>query len=564
MLSAKRLIQKAVLLRHHQENNKERSSLTEADLDLQVVVHYGIPSTASLLAFDSIQRLLAIATLDGRIKVLGGDGIEAIFTSPKQLPYKNIEFLQNQGFLISISIENDIQVWNLESRCLAYSLQWEMNITAFSVISRSCFMYIGDEHGSLSVLKYDSEDAKLLQLPYHISANSLKEAAGFPSPDHQPIVGVLPQPHSSGNRVLIAYQDGLIVLWDVSEGRILFVGGGKDLQLKDDSKNEVDPNIPEDTEEKEITALCWASSNGSILAVGYLDGDILFWKTSTASSTRGQKNELTNSNIVKLQLSSSEKRLPIIVLHWSISDRPSNDGDGRLFIYGGDEIGSEEVLTVLTLEWSSGMETVRCVGRMDITLAGSFADMILLPSSGPTEGNPKAAVSVLANPGQLHIFDDASLSSLPSRQKHKATVLTTGFPMVVPTVDPHITVAKLITLPSGGNSSKILSKIASAKKHRSTPFHGGSANWPLTGGVPSHLSFTEHADVERVYIAGYLDGSVRIWDATYPDLSLICIVEGEVESIEMAGLSDPVTKLEFCSRNTKSGCWQQMWTGSHL
>lgn len=115
---------------------------------------------------------------------------------------------------------------------------------------------------------------------------------------------------------------------------------------------------------------------------------------------------------------------------------------------------------MLTLEWSSGMETVRCVGRMDITLAGSFADMILLPSSGPTEGNPKAAVSVLANPGQLHIFDDASLSSLPSRQKHKATVLTTGFPMVVPTIDPHITVAKLITLPSGGNSSKILSEVS--------------------------------------------------------------------------------------------------------
>lgn len=404
----------------------------------------------------------------------------------------------------------------------------------------------------MSVLKYDSEDAKLLWLPYHITANSLKEAAGFPSPDHQPIVGVLPQPHSSGNRVLIAYQNGLIVLWDVSEGHILFVGGGKDLQLKDDSKNEVDPNIPKDTshhhlEEKEITALSWASSKGSILAVGYLDGDILFWKTSTTSSTRGQKNESTNSNIVKLQLSSAEKRLPIIVLHWSTSDRPSNDGDGRLFIYGGDEIGSEEVLTVLTLEWSSRMETVRCVGRMDITLAGSFADMILLPSSGPTEGNPKAAVSVLANPGQLHLFDDASLSALPSRQKHKASVLTMGFPMVVPTVDPPITVAKFITLPSGGNSSKMFSEIASATKRGSTPFQGGSANWPLTGGVPSHLSFTEHTGVERVYIAGYLDGSVRLWDATYPALSLICIVEGEVESIEVAGFSDPVTNLDFCS-----------------
>jgi len=114
---------------------------------------------------------------------------------------------------------------------------------------------------------------------------------------------------------------------------------------------------------------------------------------------------------------------------------------------------------VLTLEWSSRMETVRYVGRMDITLAGSFADMILLPSSGPTEGNPKAAVSVLANPGQLHLFDDASLSALPSRQKHKASVLTMGFPMVVPTVDPPITVAKFITLPSGGNSSKMFSEV---------------------------------------------------------------------------------------------------------
>ncbi|KAI5561292.1 hypothetical protein BDE02_16G105500 [Populus trichocarpa] len=193
------------------------------------------------------------------------------------------------------------------------------------------------------------------------------------------------------------------------------------------------------------------------------------------------------------------------------------------------------------------METVRCVGRMDITLAGSFADMILLPSSGPTEGNPKAAVSVLANPGQLHLFDDASLSALPSRQKHKASVLTMGFPMVVPTVDPPITVAKFITLPSGGNSSKMFSEIASATKRGSTPFQGGSANWPLTGGVPSHLSFTEHTGVERVYIAGYLDGSVRLWDATYPALSLICIVEGEVESIEVAGFSDPVTNLDFCS-----------------
>ncbi|CAK7343902.1 unnamed protein product [Dovyalis caffra] len=107
--------------------------------------------------------------------------------------------------------------------------------------------------------------------------------------------------------------------------------------------------------------------------------------------------------------------------------------------------------------------------------------------------------------------------------------------------------AKFITLPSGANSSKILSEIASAKKRSSTHAEGGSTNWPFTGGVPSHLSFTEHTGVERVYIAGYQDGSVRLWDATYPVLSLICIVEGEVGSVGVAGFSDPVSNLDLCS-----------------
>ncbi|KAM2566887.1 hypothetical protein TB1_009333 [Malus domestica] len=85
---AKRLLQKAI---NNSQHNLPHGSLTAEDLDLRVAVHYGIPSTASILAFDPIQRLLAIGTLDGRIKVIGGDGIEGLFISPKQLPYKYIE-----------------------------------------------------------------------------------------------------------------------------------------------------------------------------------------------------------------------------------------------------------------------------------------------------------------------------------------------------------------------------------------------------------------------------------------------------------------------------------------
>jgi len=146
-------------------------------------------------------------------------------------------------------------------------------------------------------------------------------------------------------RVLIAYESGLIILWDVFESQVIVVRGDKVLELKNgvvDSPGQPEPNL----EDKEITALCWASSNGTVLAVGYIDGDIMFWKTSPTTSSKSRKSGSSNNNVVRVQLSSSERKLPVIVLHWSANTKSQNDCDGQLFVYGGDEIGSDEVLTV--------------------------------------------------------------------------------------------------------------------------------------------------------------------------------------------------------------------------
>ena len=92
-------------------------------------------------------------------------------------------------------------MWDLECRRLAYSLQWETNITAFAVIHGTylmcglqmemifyfflllssclyechfyCIRYIGDENGLMSVLRYNSEEGKLLRLPYNIPAKAI-------------------------------------------------------------------------------------------------------------------------------------------------------------------------------------------------------------------------------------------------------------------------------------------------------------------------------------------------------------------------------------------------------
>lgn len=531
-----------------------QGSLTPTDLDPRVTLHYGIPSTASILAFDPIQSLLAIGTLDGRIKVIGGDNIEALLISPKQLPFKNLEFLQNQGFLASISNENEIQVWDLEHRQIASTLQWESNITSFSVIYGTPYMYIGCEYGMVSVLKYDPEGRRIMQLPYCVPTNIIAEAAGMPLPDYLSVVGVLHQPSSEGNRLLIAYANGLMILWDASEDRIVLIRGYKDLLLKDktvvdcskDREHELSDDVSDDREvEKEISSLCWASNNGSVLAVGYIDGDIMFWNLSNAAPTKDHKDEKSSNDVVKLQLSSSNKRLPVIVLHWA-KNGSNNDCGGQLFVYGGDEVGSKEVLTILSLDWSSGIESLKCIGRVDLTLDG-FADMILLPSTPSMEGRGMSLV-ILTNPGKLHFYDDTCLSDLISKKETKASAATMQYPMLIPTLDPYMTVAKLGLVYRNGKFSRVLSEIVSAAKlNAAHTSDTRGTKWPLTGGVHSQLLETEDYRVERVYIAGYQDGSVRVWDATYPALTLIHILGSEVNGINIAGTSASVSALDFCS-----------------
>ncbi|XP_027176060.1 uncharacterized protein LOC113775402 isoform X3 [Coffea eugenioides] len=545
---AKRLFQKAAALHHHHHPpppHNAGSCLTPEDVDFRINVHHGIPSTASILAFDPIQNLLAVGTLDGRIKLIGGDNIEGLLISPEQHAYKYLEFIHNEGSLISITIDNSIQVWNLKSRCLACSLCWESNITAFSIISSSNLMYVGDEYGVISVVKYDAENAELLHLPYHIPS----EAVGFSVPFHQPVVGVLPQPCSSGTRVLIAYQTGLIILWDVLEAQIVIVRGNKVLWLKNEVYNPSngDLGLPHDAshelEEKEITALCWASCDGSILAVGYIDGDILFWKTSTSVPGKGQQSGLSEQ-VVKLQLSSAENRLPVIVLHWWANYKSHRDSDGQLLIYGGDEIGSEEVLTVLSVEWSSGMGTIQCLSRVDLSLSGPFADVVI--TAGTLRSAKTASLFVLTNPGHLQIFEVADSSASESQQEKKLSVSAVDIPPVVPTINPLITVANLFCLPIDEDSSKALAEIFRIRKSSSTKKLSGGTSFPLTGGVCTHLSSDKDYRIWRVYVAGYHDGSVRIWDATYPVLSSLCVLQNEIRGTNAAISIASVSKLEFC------------------
>ncbi|KAL0359167.1 UNVERIFIED_CONTAM: hypothetical protein Sangu_0766100 [Sesamum angustifolium] len=335
-----------------------RQSMASSEFAPRVAVHYGIPSTALILAFDPIQRLLAIGTLDGRIKVVGGDNIEGLLISPKALPFKNLE-----GF--------------------------------------DCI------------------------------------------------------------------ENGLIILWDVTEDRAIHVRGYKDLQLKDRmvvnfSNNEnhtyLNDSLDNEETEKEISSLCWVSPDGSVLAVGYVDGDILLWDLSVSDNGKIQRTQKPPNDVVKIQLSSGDRRLPVIVLHWS-PNKAQNGSGGQLLAYGGADMGSEEVLTILDLDWSSGLAKLKCIERVDLRLHGSFSDVLVI--SNPYKGQNKMTTSVfvLTNPGLLHFYEYASLSTLKPERGKNHSVHAFQYHSVIPTVEPYMTVGELFMISSERNNFYALSEI---------------------------------------------------------------------------------------------------------
>jgi len=279
------------------------------------------------------------------------------------------------------------------------------------------------------------------------------ERAGISLQDPQPIVGILIQPDTFGTRLLIAYEKGLLVLWDVSDSNAISVRGYGDLHMKgqisgaqrDADEDQLNNAIDDSDEEREICSLCWASRGGSIVAVGYITGDILLWDMNTRPPRKDKQMDVS-SNVVKLQLASGSRRLPVIVLHWSAGSAIHSNKGGHLFVYGGDDMGSEEVLTVLSLESAAGLESVRCMSRMDLKLDGSFADMILIPDTGVPDKSRTSALFILTNPGQLNFYADGSLFSVQNTKEGNALPEAQKFPVAIPITDPNITVTNLCSL----------------------------------------------------------------------------------------------------------------------
>ncbi|KAK9164722.1 hypothetical protein Syun_005624 [Stephania yunnanensis] len=470
------------------------NGLKSDDVNPRLVFHYGIPAGSTALAYDSTQRILAISTKDGRIKLLGTDNTQALLESNEAVSSKFLQFIENQGILLNVTLDNRIEVWDIERKHLSHiHIYNKGEITSFGVVRHSLFIYVGDSVGNVSVLKLDPETHHLVCMKYNIpfsaSHGNTTEFA-----DDNAVIYVIPQPMAEAKRC------GIINLWGVEESKTLFVTGGN---IHNSQSHEA----------KKVTSACWACLFGSKVVVGYNNGEIYLWgvapssHSKTASVMIHESSATPNVPIYKLNLMYKVEKTPILSLKCVYGDGKAS----RLYVRGDSASSSSNMLQIILLNEHMETRTIKL-------------------------GLP------LPEPCITCVYDDSAIEKyLLQCQSRSPPSLPKQINIRIPFVDPSITVSKLVT-----NASNLFGATDEDYNLLAKNY------FPL---IPvdakakdeNHMSsvhFNGFTSIKNLYITGHTDGTIHFWDVSCPFPLPIALLKHQNEDNHF-GSAIPVTALHF-------------------
>ncbi|RVW32921.1 hypothetical protein CK203_088041 [Vitis vinifera] len=132
-----------------------------------------------LFAYDSIQKILAIATRDGRIKLFGKDNTQALLESNETVPSKFLQFIENQGILLNVTAENHIEASILETLLIPIQLCLIVMLFVVTMLHEFFYTFHIDPHSLIN----------------HLPLGNPTEVAGGTAVMH-----ILPQPTAESKR----------------------------------------------------------------------------------------------------------------------------------------------------------------------------------------------------------------------------------------------------------------------------------------------------------------------------------------------------------------------------
>uniref|UniRef100_A0A158Q8C1 WD_REPEATS_REGION domain-containing protein n=1 Tax=Elaeophora elaphi TaxID=1147741 RepID=A0A158Q8C1_9BILA len=299
----------------HKVEMELEEKITADNVCLTEIVRHGFPDDPRCMAYDSVQRLLAIGTGHGVIRVIGDVGVDYCLKHESDAAVLHIQFLMNEGALVTACRDDLIHLWNFRQKVpmVLHSIQLtKEQVTCISHTFQSKWLYLGTERGNV----YFVNIATFTLSNYVINWNKAIDLGVRTHPGSVKAISTCP---TESSKLLLLYEKGNVVLWN--------------LQTK-----EADRFI------SDHPARCFAwHHDGRQFMCGTADGSLLIWNTR-------KPGEYTQ----KLQ-PHGQKCNPINQVDWRHSADGEQHAAGRWRITRFD--GNERTKSVTVLELDHALIT---------------------------------------------------------------------------------------------------------------------------------------------------------------------------------------------------------------
>uniref|UniRef100_A0A0K8VSF5 Lethal(2) giant larvae protein n=1 Tax=Bactrocera latifrons TaxID=174628 RepID=A0A0K8VSF5_BACLA len=211
-----------------QQPTAERQRLQKELFSYRKTAQHGFPHKPSAVAYDPISKLMAIGTQTGALKVFGQPGVEfygqhtLISNSAAELNVQLLEWVYGTGRVLSLTASNHLILWEPVGATLVAIKTLPFDGKLKKVSSLCCslnkdIVWIGTEGGNIYQFDLNSfsirepviyHDIVLEQVPptYKLNPGAIES------------IRQLPNAH---NKLLIAYNRGLCVLWDLETSAVV-------------------------------------------------------------------------------------------------------------------------------------------------------------------------------------------------------------------------------------------------------------------------------------------------------------------------------------------------------
>ncbi|KAM4561636.1 syntaxin-binding protein 5-like isoform 11-T11 [Fundulus diaphanus] len=435
-----------------------QETLVSENFQLCKTVRHGFTYQPTALAFDPVQKILAIGSRSGGVRILGRPGVDCYCQHESGAAVLQLQFLINEGALVTACADDTLHLWNLRQRrpAVLHSLKFNRErITFCHLPFQSKWLYVGTERGNTHIVNIES----FILSGYVIMWNKAIELSTKTHPG--PVVHLSDSPKDEG-KLLIGFEGGTIVQWDLRAKKA-------DFRIYYDEA---------------IHSVSW-HHEGKQFMCSHSDGSLTLWNPRNTTKPfqvtfphgKIQKDGRKESckPILKVEYKTSRNSEPFVIFSGGLSYDKAGRRPALTIMHG-------KAITVLEMDYPIVEFMVLCDTPYINEIQEPYAVVVLLEKDLIVVDLTQSNFPVFENPYPMDI--------------HESPVTCTAYfadcpPDIIP----------------------ILYSIGA--KHKKTGY--SQKEWPIAGGTWTLGSHT----YPEIIITGHADGSIKFWDASAFTLQML-------------------------------------------